>query len=639
MDKRLLTFVVSLSLSLFIVNLYFQYQHEEKLRVWTEQQNAKRTEIVVQAPVKQEETVLESEDSTAKSEEEFYVLENAYQQLVFSTYGGALAEINLPFQTEENPKSVVKEVEFDRDILEKHPQNARFPAHPYFEAVDGKKVLRQEGHLGGYYPLIRRTLIQDKGYKTIKVPPRFYALNTVSEYPELAELNYKVTAFTKNSITFEAKQGHRKITKTYDIADENEGGPYTLDLTIYIEGEAKGLWLTSGIPETEWISGGPAPALKYRITKNKKPTVEALDLPQETTTITSLNPDWLCNSNGFFGLILDPLKDGGSGLRATFVPGTEVPSRLVEIDQEYDLYPADKMPGYQMMLPLKNSAGESKFRIFAGPFSSDILKQVDLTYSNAETGYNPDYIACQTFHGWFSFISEPFAKLLFWLMQAFYFATGSWGISIILLTVALRIMLYPLNAWSVKSTIKMQQIAPEVKAIQDKYKKDPQKGQLEIVNLYRERGVNPVSGCLPMLIQMPFLIGMFDLLKSTFELRGASFIPGWINDLSQPDVLFSWNYPIFFIGNDFHLLPFLLGAVMFLQQKMMSPAPTNPNDMTDIQRQQRAMGSMMTVMFTLMFYHFPSGLNIYWLSSMILGIIQQWWTSKKMNLQPALMKK
>lgn len=639
MDKRLLTFVVSVSISLFFVNMYFQRQHDEALRVWNEQQKVKKEQ---QLSALEEERLsalpVDEKDSSPKTkpDEQFYVLENAYQQLVFSSYGGALAEINLPFQTEENKVSVVKEIEFDRDMKEKHPQNARFPSHPYFTAP---LIKNEQGTLGGYYPLIRRDLVQDKGKQSVRVSPRFYALNLTSEYPELAELVYTVTKFTKNTIVFEAKQAHRKITKTYQIADESKGAPYTIDLTINVEGESKGLWLTSGVPEVEWISGGIAPALKYRITKAGKPSVEAVDLPAETTTISFLNPDWIANSNGFFGLILDPLADAGSGMRSSFVPGIEVPSRLVEIDQQYDLYPAEKMPGYQMMMPLKSAPGTSKFRIFAGPLSSDVLKQVDATYSDPATNYNPDYIAAQTFHGWFAFISEPFAKLLFWLMQGFFFLTNSWGLSIILLTVALRIMLYPLNAWSVKSTIKMQQIAPEVKAIQDKYKKDPQKGQMEIVNLYRERGVNPVSGCLPMLIQMPFLIGMFDLLKSTFELRGASFIPGWIDDLSAPDVLFSWNYPIFFIGNDFHLLPFLLGGVMFLQQKMMAPMPANPNDMTDAQRQQKAMGTMMTVMFTLMFYHFPSGLNLYWLSSMILGILQQWWTSTKMQLKPVLNKK
>lgn len=397
---------------------------------------------------------------------------------------------------------------------------------------------------------------------------------------------------------------------------------------------SRGLYLSSGIPEVEWISGATAPVLKYRITRNQRADVELIDLPQGTKTISSVIPDWLCNSNGFFGLILDALTEPGNGYRVALVPGTEVPSRLVEIDQQYDLYPADKMPGYEVMVPFKSSPGETKFRVFAGPFASNVLKQLDATYANPETGYNPDYIACQTFHGWFAFISEPFAKFLFLLMQAFHWLTGSWGFSIILLTIALRIMLYPLNAWSLKSTINMQKIAPDIKLIQDKYKKDPQKAQAEIINLYRERGVNPLSGCLPLLIQMPFLIGMFDLLKSTFELRGASFIPGWINDLSAPDTLFSWGYPIFFIGNAFHLLPFLLGGVMFLQQRMMATGPANPTEMTDQQRQQKAMGTMMTVMFTVMFYHFPSGLNIYWLSSMLLGILQQWWTSKKMMKKP-----
>ena len=180
--------------------------------------------------------------------------------------------------------------------------------------------------------------------------------------------------------------------------------------------------------------------------------------------------------------------------------------------------------------------------------------------------------------------------------------------------------------------MKMQQIAPLVSAIQEKNKKDPKKAQVEIMNLYREKGVNPVSGCFPMLIQMPFLIGMFDLLKTTFELRGASFIPGWIDNLTSPDVLFSWQTPIFFIGNQFHLLPILLGAVMFVQQRMFTTAPKDPNQMTDQQRQQRTMATMMTLVFTVMFYNFPSGLNIYFMLSTLLGIAQQTWMMKKMGV-------
>lgn len=567
-----------------------------------------------------------------KVSEKFYALETPYQQLVFSNYGGALVEINLPFETKSDEESVVKEIEFDREMVAKHPYNARFPAHSYFTpgADDKSLVEHAEGKLGGFYPLLRRDLIEKEKSRSVRILPRYYALNIVSDYPETAELVYEVKSFDKNKIVFEAVQGHRHITKTFSVASETQA-PYTLDVSIKVEGDSRGLWITSGIPEVEWISGAPAPALKFRITRNEKAEVENIDLPKDSTTVSSIYPDWVCNSNGFMGLILDPLTEIDPGYKVQTVSGSVVPSRLVEIDEEYERFNPQNLPGYIMMLPLKNTGGTMNFRVFAGPFAESVLKTVDRVYSNPATGYNPDYIACQSFHGWFAFISEPFARFLFILMKFFHSITGSWAFSIILLTVALRIMLYPLNAWSTKSMLKMQQIAPEVTAIQEKYKKDPKKAQLEVMNLYRERGVNPVSGCFPLLIQMPFLIGMFDLLKSTFELRGASFIPGWIDNLTAPDVLFSWSRPIFFIGNQFHLLPILLGLVMFLQQRMMSTLPKDSSQLTEQQRQQKFMGYMMTIVFTVMFYHFPSGLNIYWLSSMLLGMLQQWWTQRQMK--------
>lgn len=639
MDRQTLIFVIALALTLFGVNFYFQQRHEETMREWNAQHKAaqiheeqdqsitKKQEFNIPPDVNKAQSQITT-PTGQKAEEKFYVLETSYQQLVFSNHGAALSEINLPFRSPTNKDSVVREIEFDRDMVAQHPYNARFPSNPFFtpgEAPDAF-VEHTEGQLGGYYPLIRRNLIEPGNQRSVKVNPRYYSLNIVSEYPELAELVYEVQSFEKNKIVFAATQSHRRITKTFTLDDTI--APYCFNVAIKIEGDSRGLWLTSGIPEVEWISGSPAPALKYRITRNQKSAVENIDLPTDVLTVTSTYPDWICNSNGFLGLILDPLTQIDPGYRVQYVAGTVVPSRLVEIDANHQRFKPQDLPGYMTAIPLKATGGTMNFRIFAGPFSDSVLRTVDRIYTDPVTGENPDYIACQSFHGWFAFISEPFAKFLFILMKFFYQITGSWGFSIILLTVALRVMMYPLNAWSNKSMLRMQLIAPEVAAIQEKYKKDPKKAQIEIMNLYRERGVNPLSGCLPMLIQMPFLIGMFDLLKSTFDLRGASFIPGWIDNLTAPDVLFSWSTPIFFIGNQFHLLPILLGVVMFLQQKLMSPLPNDPKLLTDQQRQQKAMGSIMSVVFALMFYNFPSGLNIYWLSSMLLGILQQWWTSK-----------
>ena len=426
-------------------------------------------------------------EATSPAAQKFYVLENNYQQIVFSNIGGAIAEINLPFETKTNKQSVVKEIPYDREIIKNHPYNAHFPSHPYYTpSATGKAPYndQSEGQVGGYYPLLRRDLIEAKNRKSIKVPARYYTANIVSEYPEMAELVYEVKEFTKEKIVFETVQSQRRIVKTYSLTEEAKGAPYCITLTIEIEGDSRSLWLTSGVPEVEWISGAPAPALMYRITRNEKGGVEQIDLPKDASTNTSIFPDWVSNSNGFLGVIINPITEIGPGYRAQYVPGTSVPSRLVEIDQEYQIYKAKDMPGYMLMMPLNPKGGKMEFVLYAGPFADDVLKAVDAYYTDPTTGYNPDFIASQTFHGWFSFISEPFANMLFFLMRLFYYVTGSWAFSIILLTVALRLMLYPLNAWSMKSMVKMQTIAPEVTAIQEKHKKDPKKLQMEIMNLY-----------------------------------------------------------------------------------------------------------------------------------------------------------
>jgi len=260
--------------------------------------------------------------------------------------------------------------------------------------------------------------------------------------------------------------------------------------------------------------------------------------------------------------------------------------------------------------------------------SSPLLKTLDQTYYNPTTHYQPDYIEAISMQGWLSFITAPFSKFLLFIMRIFYYLTGSWAIAIIFLTITLRLFLYPFNTWSMRSMKKTQEVAPLIQKIQEKYKNDKQRMQMEIATLYREKKINPLSGCLPMLIQIPFLFSMFDVLKTTFELRGAPFIPGWIDNLAAPDVLFSWGTPILFLGSNFHLLPILLGAVMFLQTHLSAQSPKDPAQMTEAQRQQRAMGTIMPLVFTFFFYHFPSGLNLYWLFSTLFGIVQQWLFNK-----------
>ena len=543
----------------------------------------------------------------------------------------------MPFPSETNKQSVVREIGFDRLIEEGNSQNAYFPNRPYYSlGSNEEQIFNTEGTLGNYYPLLRRSQMLDNGDYS-NIPSNYRAFNIVSgQYKEVGELLYEVKSYSSNSIVFEAQQAHRRITKTFTLTQDSKT-PYMVDLEIKIEGSARDLWLTSGVPEIEWMSGSPAPNLKYKIIKSGKPLVEQMGLPSGKDTVNSVFPNWICNSNGFLGIIMDPLSEINSGYRSEYIEGTKFPSRLIEIGREYDRFKSESLPGYQLSLPLNQKGGIMKFRLFAGPFAESVLNKVDNYYKLA-SGENTDYLSCQSFHGWFSFISQPFAKLLFIVMNFFHSVTQSWAISIILLTVVLRLMLYPLNAWSMKSMRRMQLVAPDVAKIQERHKKNPQLAQMEVMKLYKEKKVNPFLGCFPILIQMPFLIGMFDLLKSTFELRGASFIPGWIDNLTAPDVLFQWEAPIFFIGTEFHLLPILLGGITYLQQKMNNTAPENPGALTEQEKQKKMMGNMMTVFFAIMFYNFPSGLNIYWLSSMGLGILQQWVTNRMIDKDSTISK-
>lgn len=557
--------------------------------------------------------------------EDFYVLENDYVQLVFSTKGAALAEINLPLKSEKNTNSIIRPIEFDKILYEKYPENDYFPQKPYYLMSDEGKKRQEKGSLGGYYPLIRRSIYnQNKSIKS-KLPANYYALNISSKNENLENAIYKVTQFTKDTIQFEILLPQRRIVKTFSLANE---AAYCFNLNLKIDGDCKDLWLTSGIPEVELMSGASSPDIKYKMLKGTKSVIEKVSLPKTFTLDTYTYPDWICNSNGYLGLILDPLNKINPGFEAIRIDGTLAPTKLSIINSEDKAYPANKYPGFTTLLPLKNTPNISNIRIFAGPFESNLLKSLDKYYSDPKTNYNPDYIEAQSFHGWLTFISQPFAKFIQIILNFLYLITHSWGFAIILVTIIFRIMLYPLNAWSIKSMHKTQEINPEIQAIQAKYKKDPKKVQLETMNLYRKKGINPLMGCLPMLIQLPFLIGMFNLLKSNFSMRGEPFIPGWINNLTAPDVLFSWNISIPFIGNQLHLLPILLGVIMFVQQKMTTKLPKDKSLLTDQQKQQKMMGNMMLIMFTVLFYKLPSGLNIYFLFFNLLGILQQWLMTK-----------
>lgn len=214
--------------------------------------------------------------------------------------------------------------------------------------------------------------------------------------------------------------------------------------------------------------------------------------------------------------------------------------------------------------------------------------------------------------GWFSFISTPLAALLRW----FYSWIGNYGVAIILVTVLIKLALWPLTAKSYRSMKEMQKLQPKVAKIREKFGDDKAALNREIMQLYKTFKVNPLGGCLPMLLQIPFFIAFYRVLDSMMELRGAPFI-WWIKDLAAPDRLFSFNFtiPFFEPPTGIPVLTLLMGASMVLQQKM------TPNTMGD--PMQAKMMMMMPVIFTFILINMPAGLVLYWFVNNILSIGQQ----------------
>lgn len=246
--------------------------------------------------------------------------------------------------------------------------------------------------------------------------------------------------------------------------------------------------------------------------------------------------------------------------------------------------------------------GVTRQRLFVGPKAINVLESVRANNDNGEPG-GPDLRHVVDF-GFFSFFARP---LFLWLKWTHEHIASNWGLSIIILTVIINIALLPLRITSMKSALKMQKLQPQMKAIQEKYKKypmrDPRRAEMnaEISALYKAHGANPAGGCLPLLIQLPFLWAFYSMLGNAIELRQAPFL--WIHDLSSPDKLF--------------ILPILIVVTTLFVQKLTPNAGMDP-------AQQRMMTLMMPLMLGFFSWSLASGLSLYWVVGNLIAIVQQY---------------
>jgi len=199
------------------------------------------------------------------------------------------------------------------------------------------------------------------------------------------------------------------------------------------------------------------------------------------------------------------------------------------------------------------------------------------------------------------------AKPIFWLMEYIHSVIGNWGFTIILLTLLIKLVFYKLSEVSYRSMANMRKLQPKITAMRERYGDDRQRMSQAMMEMYKKEKINPMGGCLPMLVQIPVFISLYWVLLESVELRQADFI-FWLNDLSAKD-------PIY-------ILPLLMGATMFIQQKL-NPVPPDPI--------QAKVMMALPFIFTLFFAFFPSGLVLYWVTNSALSILQQWYITRRIE--------
>ena len=260
----------------------------------------------------------------------------------------------------------------------------------------------------------------------------------------------------------------------------------------------------------------------------------------------------------------------------------------------------EQTPHYHASIGFPLDVSKISSRIYLGPLDVDHIASTD---TNLDDTMN---------WGWV--VIRPISKGILWVLKFMHNALHlNYGLVLLLFALLIRLVTGPLTKKSYESTQKMQKIQPQIKKMQSKYKNDPQRLNREMMGMYKKHGVNPLGGCLPMLLQMPLLMALFIVFRSTIEFRGQPFIL-WITDLSKPDIVFSLPFTIPVYGNGVAILPLLMGITLFLTMRMSSAT---------MDKNQKPVMYFMNGFFILLFNSFPSGLNLYYTTYNLMSFLQQ----------------
>ena len=310
--------------------------------------------------------------------------------------------------------------------------------------------------------------------------------------------------------------------------------------------------------------------------------------------------DWLAVRNKYFAAIMIPSDP--TLIEGAYIEGQSFPTKDLGLKEVYNV---------RLVVPFKGSDVERRtIGLYIGPVDYDLLKEINLNLTAL--------VDFGTFFG-LEFIVRPIAEyLLLPLLNFLNLFIPNYGFVIIVFSLIIKIVVYPLTRKSFQSMKKMQLLQPKITELKEKLKDDPQKMNKETMKLYQTYGVNPAGGCLPILLQMPIFIALWGLFQAATELRQQPFI-FWINDLSAPDVIYDLGFKLPLFGiQEISGLALLMGITTFFQQKMTIKDP-----------KQQALVYMMPIMLTILFMTFPSGLNLYYFMFNVFSIAQQYYINQK----------
>ncbi len=411
------------------------------------------------------------------------------------------------------------------------------------------------------------------------------------------------------------------LVKTYEF----KANEYLIKLSVEVQGEG----LEEGVyaytmsyepqvgPEIVNPGSGRSAYGDYRrfyaglVSKNNKAKKMAIKLAKDGSFFTTRDLNWLSLTGKYFTVIARPENEEAEykwSARQRSYSG---------IAQSNSIY---------VSIP-KSESKKSSVYFYCGP---QLKKYLGSYYSGTDNewgvrGFNlDDAMEGGSMLGWLE-------NILKWCLMILNKIVPNYGVDIIILTIILKFLLWPLQKKSTESSAKMASISPLVEEIKAKYPNNPQKQNEEVQKLYKEKGINPMGGCLLMLIQFPILIAFYGLLNRHFELRGAMFLPGWIPDLSVPETVFTLGFRLPFLGNQIHLLPVIYTVSMIFSMKFTQMSNQNSSSMGN---NQWLMTWGMPIFFFFILYGAPSGLLLYWTTQNVLSILQQIYTNNKMKKNP-----